>query len=77
MLSDDILIELFFNIQKVCERMIDFCSMQNYNIVNFLFRRWIKQYKDEYEHLKKEVSNIADISNQLPVGCFKRIRLEI
>lgn len=38
--------------------------------------RWIKEYQDEYKHLKGEVDNVEDILNQLPVGCFKRLTLE-
>ncbi|XP_064457402.1 laminin subunit gamma-1-like isoform X3 [Ornithodoros turicata] len=37
---------------------------------------WMRDYEDEINKLKKDVANVKDISESLPEGCFRRIRLE-
>jgi coxsackievirus/adenovirus receptor len=36
----------------------------------------IKKYKAEIDFLENEVTNIQEISNSLPQGCYKRTHLE-
>lgn len=38
--------------------------------------RWMRDYDDEIEKLKRDVANIADIRSSLPDGCFRRLKLE-
>lgn len=37
---------------------------------------WIREHKDELDRLQAEVESLQAIADALPVGCFKRARLE-
>ncbi|GFT98444.1 laminin subunit gamma-1 [Nephila pilipes] len=39
-------------------------------------KRWMKDYEDEIEQLKKDVANIAAIRHSLPEDCYRRLVLE-
>lgn len=41
-----------------------------------LQNKWMKDYTEEVEKLKKDVRNIADIRNALPDKCYRRVVLE-
>jgi laminin gamma 1 len=38
--------------------------------------RWMRDYDDEIDKLRRDVANIADIRSSLPDGCFRRLKLE-
>jgi coxsackievirus/adenovirus receptor len=38
--------------------------------------RWMRDYDDEIEKLRRDVANIADIRSSLPDGCYRRVKLE-
>ena len=38
--------------------------------------RWMRDYDDEIEKLRRDVANIAEIRASLPDGCFRRLKLE-
>lgn len=37
---------------------------------------WMRDYEDEINKLKRDVANVKEISDSLPEGCYRRIKLE-
>lgn len=38
---------------------------------------WLRNFDAEIDQLKRDVSNIIDISYAIPTKCFRRVRLEV
>ena len=37
---------------------------------------WVRDYTDELIQLRKDVENIRQINDSIPLGCYKSIKLE-